>query len=144
MRTGVVYFKFVAIVFVLSGFLGLVLADEYISLLGADSSVGGRLWGRAFGAASVAIGVMFWMTDPSRDRRSKRVGAVGAALAFGLTGFGDVVSVLAGDMLTYAWAFVAFNAAMFGLALYYLFTPAPLAAMGVAPGDKPPVERPLR
>lgn len=128
MRTGVAYFRFVAIVFILSGFLGLVFADQYISLLSADASVGGRLWGRAFGAVSAGFGVMFWMMDPSSDQRARRIGAVGAALAFGLTGLGDVVSVLAGDLPAYGWAFVVFNAVMVGLALYYLFAPAPLPA----------------
>ena len=122
MKSGVAYFRFVAIVFIVSGFLGLVLADQYISLLSADASAGGRLWGRAFGAVSVGFGVMFWMMNPSGDQRARRIGAVGAALAFGLTGLGDVVSVLTGDLPTYGWGFVAFNAVMVGLALYYLLS----------------------
>ncbi len=136
MKTGAVYFRFIAVVFILSGILGLVFADQYISLLGADGSVGGRLWGRAFGAVSFAFGVMFWMMDPGGDQRARRIGAIGAALAFGLTGLGDVVSALAGDLPAYGWAFVVFNAVMLGVALYYLFTPTPLPAQQVTPGER--------
>jgi predicted membrane channel-forming protein YqfA (hemolysin III family) len=136
MKTGVVYFRFVAIVFILSGILGLVFADQYISLLSADGSVGGRLWGRAFGAVSFAFGVMYWMMDPSGDQRARWIGAVGAALAFGLTGLGDFVSVLGGDLPAYGWAFVVFHAVMIGLALYYLFTPTPLSAQEDTPGER--------
>lgn len=128
MKSGTLYFKFAAIIFILSGFLGLLLADQYISLLSADASVDGRLWGRAFGAVSVAVGVMFWIIDPSDDQRARQVGGAVAALAFGLTGIGDVVSVLGGDMPAYGWAFVGFNAAMVALAIYYLLTPPPIAA----------------
>lgn len=49
MRSGVVYFRFVALVFIAFGLVGLVLVDQYSSLLGVDASVGGRLWARAFG-----------------------------------------------------------------------------------------------
>ena len=121
MKSGVAYFRFVAIVLIVFGIIGLVFPDEYISLLGVDASAGGRLWGRAFGAVSVGFGVMFWMMNPSGPR-ARRIGAVGAALAFGLTGLGDVVSVLTGDLPTYGWGFVAFNAVMVGLALYYLLS----------------------
>ena len=131
MKSGTIYFKFAAIIFILSGVLGLVLADQYISLLSADASVGGRLWGRAFGAVSGAVGVMFWVIDPSGDKRARQVGGVVAALAFGLTGIGDAVSVLGGDMPAYGLAFVGFYAAMVALALYYLLTPPPLAACGI-------------
>lgn len=131
MRSGLVYFRFVALVFIVSGLLGLVLPDQYMSLMDVGASVGGRLWGRAFGAVSVALGVMFWMMDPSGDPRARRVGAIGAALAFGLTGIGDVVSLVTGDFAAYAWAFVAFNAVVvaLALALYCLRTPAPSAKL---------------
>jgi len=127
MRSGVVYFRFVAIVLIAFGLLSLIWPDQYISLLGADASVGGRLWGRAFGAVSLSFGVMFWMMDPSGDQRARRIGAIGAGLAFGLTGIGDVISLIAGDLPAYGWGFVAFNAVMVALALYYLLTPIPFA-----------------
>ena len=129
MRSGLVFFRFVAFLFIVSGFLGLVLPDPYISLLGAEASAGGRLWGRAFGAVSIGIGTMFWMLDPSRDRM-RRIGAAGAALSFGITGTGDVVSVIGGDLPAYGWGFVAFNGAMVLWALYYLFTSARLTVAG--------------
>jgi hypothetical protein len=123
MRTGLVYFKIVAIVYILSGIIGLVFADQYVSLMGVDASVGGRLWGRAFGAVSVGFGVLYWVMNPSDDRRFRKIGAIGAVLTFGLTGLTDIVSVLAADLPAYGWAFVAFNAVMVALALNLLFTP---------------------
>ena len=125
MKSGLVYFKIVAFVFVVSGLLGLILPDQYMSLMDVGPSVGGRLWGRAFGAVAIAFGAMFWMMDPGGDRRARMTGALGAALAFGLTGVGDAISVLTGDLPAFGWGFVAFHAVMTGLALYYLFAPAP-------------------
>jgi len=63
---------------------------------------------------------MFWLIDPSHAPRERRIGAAGAALACGVTGLTDVVSVTSGDLPTYGWGFVAFNAAMVGWALTYL------------------------
>ena len=125
MKSGVVYFRFVAIVLIVFGVLALLLPDQYLSMLGADASTGGRLWGRAFGAVSLAFGVMIWMLDPASHQRQRRIAASGAALAFALTGLTDVVSVISGDLPPVGWTFVAFNAAMVGLALYYWATPAP-------------------
>lgn len=124
MRSGSVYFRFVAFVFIVSGLLGLIFPDQYMSLMDIGASVGGRLWGRAFGAVSLGFGAMFWVMDPGGDQRVRKTGAIGAALAFGLTGIGDVVSLVTGDLPAYGWGFVAFHAVMVGLALYYLLTPA--------------------
>jgi hypothetical protein len=133
MRSGVVYFRFVAVMFVAFGLIGLVFVDQYSSLLGGDAGAGGRLWGRAFGAVSVGFGAMLWMMDPRRNQRARRIGAIGAALAFGLNGIVDVVSLVTGDWpassINLGWVFVAFNAVMMGFALYYLFTPASSADM---------------
>jgi len=52
------YFKLVAIIFIGFGIVAAAIPDEYIALLGVDASVGGRLWGRAFGATSLAFGVI--------------------------------------------------------------------------------------
>jgi hypothetical protein len=89
------------------------------------ASVSGRVWARGFGAVSVGFGAMFWMLEPSSDQRARRAGAIGAALVFGLTGIGDVISLVASEMPTYAWALVAFNVVMVALALYTLLSPAP-------------------
>lgn len=118
-----VYFRLVAVIFIASGLIGIVIPDQYIALVGVDPSVGGRLWGRAFGAASLAIWTMFWMMDPVAHRRERRIGAIGAVLAFGLTGLTDVVSVIGGDLPSYGWGFVVFNAAMAALALSLLSDP---------------------
>lgn len=134
MRSNTIYFRLVAVIFIASGLLGMVIPDQYIALLGVDPSVGGRLWGRAFGAASLAIGAMFWMMDPVAHRRERRIGATGAVLAFGLTGLTDVVSVIGRDLPSYGWGFVVFNAVMAGIALYLLASPARLPEGGVA-GD---------
>lgn len=127
MKSGVAYFRVVAILLILFGIIGMGFVDQYDSLLGVEASVGGRLWGRGFGATAVGFGVMLWMLDPASDQRQRKIGAIGAALAFGLTGLTDVISVVTGDMPVYGWAFVALNAVLAGLALYYLFTPAPSA-----------------
>lgn len=111
------YFRLVAVIFIVSGIIGMVAPDGYLSSLAVDASVGGRLWGRAFGAVSLAFGVMFWMMNPAVHRREQRIGVIGAALAFGLTALTDIVSVVAGDLPSYGWVFVAVNAVMFGLAL---------------------------
>lgn len=122
-RSGVVYFRFVAVMFIAFGLIGLALVDQYSSLLGADAGAGGRLWGRAFGAVSVGFGAMLWMMDPRRDPRARRVAAIGAALVFGLNGIADVVSLVTGDWpassMTLGWVFVGFNAVMAGLAVYF-------------------------
>jgi len=125
MRSGFVYFRFLAVSWIVVGLLGLVFPDQYSSMLGVEASVGGRVWARGFGAVSVGFGAVFWILEPSSDQRARRAGAIGAALAFGLTGIGDVISLVAGDMPTYAWALVAFNVVMVALALYTLFPPAP-------------------
>ena len=124
MRSGVVYFRVAAVIFLVGGVIGLVIPDQYIAILDVDASVGGRLWGRAFGGVSVGFGAMLWMIDPSNDHLGRRIGAVGALLAFGLTGLGDVVSLIQGDLPPLGWAFVAFNAVMTGFAIYYLTKPA--------------------
>jgi hypothetical protein len=111
------YFRVVAIIFLASGLVATVFSDQYVSLLGADASVGGRLWGRGFGAASLALGAMFWMMDSVAHRRERRIAAIGATVAFGVTGLTDVVSVATGDLPIYGWGFVAFNAVMVVLAL---------------------------
>jgi hypothetical protein len=131
MRSGIVYFRFVAIAWIAAGLFGLVFPDLYSSLLGVEASVGGRVWARGFGAVSVGFGAMFWLMEPSSDQRTKRTAAIGAALAFGLTGIGDIVALVAGDSPTYAWALVAFNVVMVGLAFYYLLTPAQPTNVGV-------------
>lgn len=77
------------------------------------------MWARGFGA-------MVWMLEPSREQRTRRAGAIGATLAFGFTGIGDVASLLAGETPTYTWILVAFNVGMVALALYYLLAPAQL------------------
>jgi putative effector of murein hydrolase len=123
MRNGLIYFKIVAIVYILSGIIGLVFPDQYLSLFSVGGSVGSRLWGRAFGAVSMGFGIMYWTMTPSDDQRAKKIGTVVAALAFGLTGLTDVVSVLAGDLPVFGWAFVAFNAVLVWLALRLLLTP---------------------
>lgn len=104
-----VYFKLVAVILLASGLIGIAVPDQYISLLGADGSVGGRLWGRAFGAVSLWLGAMFWLVEPVAQRRERRIAAIGAVLAFGITGLTDAVSVLGGDLPAYGWGFVAFN-----------------------------------
>lgn len=114
------YFRLVAVIFIASGLLGMVIPDQYIALLGADPSVGGRLWGRAFGAASLAIGVMFWLIDPVAHRRERWIGATGAVLAFGATALTDAVSVVGGDLPAYGWGFVAFHVVMVLLAVMLL------------------------
>jgi hypothetical protein len=124
MRTGFIYFRFVAIAWIGAGLFGLVLPDLYSSLLGVEASVGGRVWARGFGAVSVAFGAIIWLLEPSSDQRTRRAAATGAALAFGLTGIGDIVSLVAGDSPINAWALVAFNAVMVVLALFYMLTPA--------------------
>jgi len=123
MKFEVIYFKVVAIIYILSGILGLFFADQYISLLDADASTGGRLWARAFGAVSVGFGVMYWMMNPSKDQRARKIGAVGAALTFGLTGLTDLISVLTGDLPPVGWGFIAFHVVMVGLAINLLFRP---------------------
>jgi hypothetical protein len=130
MRSGFVYFRFVAIAWIAAGLFGLVLPDLYSSLLGVAASVGGRVWARGFGAVSVGFGAIFWLIEPSRDQRTKRAAAIAAALAFGLTGAGDIISLVAGESPSYAWALVAFNALMVVLALYYLLTPAQTTNVG--------------
>jgi hypothetical protein len=124
MRSGFIFFRFVAVSWIVAGLFGLVFPDQYSSLLGAEVSIGGRVWARGFGAVSVGFGALFWMIEPSSDQRERRAGAIGAALAFGLTGIGDVVSLLAGDSPTYTLVLVAFNVVMVVLALYYMLTPA--------------------
>lgn len=119
MRSGVVFFRMVAVIFLVSGAIGVLAPDQYIALLGADASVGGRLWGRAFGAAGLAFGAVLWMLEP-RTARERRLGAVGAIVAISLTGLTDLISVVGGDLPTTGWAFVAFNAAMAGSGAYYL------------------------
>jgi hypothetical protein len=130
MRSGLVYFRFVAIAWIAAGLFGLVFPDLYSSLLGVEANVAGRVWARGFGAVSVGFGAILWLSEPSSDQRTRRSAAVGAALAFGLTGVGDVVSLVAGDSPTYTWALAAFNALMVALALYYLLTPAQTTSVG--------------
>lgn len=127
MKSGVVYFRFASLVIILFGIIAMMFVDQYDSLLGVEASVGARLWGGAFGATAVGFGVMLWMMDPTSDQRQRRIGAIGAAFAFGLITLTDVASVITGDLPAIGWAFVAFNAVMTGLALYYLLTPAPSA-----------------
>jgi hypothetical protein len=110
--------------FIVSALLGLIFPDQYVSPMDVDASVGGRVWGRAFGAVSLGLGAMLWMMGPSGDQRAMRIGGIAAALAFGLTGIGDAVSVIAGHLPAYGWGFVAFHAVMGGLTLYDLLTPA--------------------
>lgn len=124
MRSGFVYFRFAAIAWIVAGLFGLVFPDLYSSLLGVEASMGGRVWARGFGAVSVGFGAIFWLLEPSSDQRTRRAAAIAAALAFGLTGIGDVVSLAAGDSPTYAWALVAFNALMLALALFWMLTPS--------------------
>jgi hypothetical protein len=114
------YFKLVAVIFIGLGVVAAVAPDQYISLLGVDPSVGGRLWGRAFGAASLGLGVVFWLIDPVAERRERRIAAIGAVLAFGFTALTDVVSVVGGDLPAYGWGFVAFNVVMVLLAAMLL------------------------
>jgi len=114
------YFRLVAVIFVAFGIVAAIAPDQYISLLNVDASVGGRLWGRAFGAASLGLGVMFWLINPVAQRRERRIGAIGAAVVFGATGMTDIVSVVSGDLPPYGWGFVAFNMVMVLLAVLLL------------------------
>lgn len=115
-----IYFKLVAIIFLAFGIVAAIAPDQYISLLDVDASIGGRLWGRGFGAASLGLGAMFWLIDPVAQRRERRIGAISAVLVFGVTALTDVVSVVGGDLPTYGWSFVAFNAVMVVLAVALL------------------------
>ncbi len=120
MRTGFVYLRVTSVVFGVSGLIGLFLPDQYLDVLfGIGGSVGGRLWGRGFGAAAIALAAVWWMVDTTASR-DLRLGLVGAIVAYGLTGLGDVVSVIQGDFGPVAWAFVAFHAVMAGLGAIYL------------------------
>ena len=99
-------------IFAVSGLIGLFIPNQYLDLLfGIQGSADGRLWGRAFGAAAIGLAVVMWMVDQTTTREL-RVGLIGAVLTYGLTGLGDVVSVLQGDFEPVAWIFVAFNAVM--------------------------------
>lgn len=119
MKSGLVYLRAAAVIFAISGLIGLLMSDQYLDVLfGIDGSVGGRLWGRGFGAAAIGLAIVLWMTDQS-STRELRLGFLGAAAAFALTGLGDVVSVLRGDLEPIAWAFVALNAAMATLGAIY-------------------------
>jgi hypothetical protein len=113
-------FRIVAITFLAFGLVAAVFPDQHVSLLGADASIGGRLWGRAFGAASLDLGAMFWLIDPVAQRRERRIGAIGAVLVFGVTALTDAVSVVGGDLPGYGWSFVAFNAVIVVLAVMLL------------------------
>ncbi len=120
MKTGLVYLRVTAAIFAVSGVIGLIIPDQYLDVLfGIGGSVGGRLWGRGFGAAAIGLAVVLWMVDQTA-RREIRLGLVGAVVAYGLTGLGDVASVIQGDFAPVAWAFVAFNAGMASLGAIYL------------------------
>ena len=95
MRAAVVYIRVVAIVFLIFGVIALVVPDGYLALLGADASVGGRLWGRAFGAAAVTFGAVLWELSRG-DPAGVRLAARAAVLVFGLTGLADLLSVVQG------------------------------------------------
>lgn len=131
MRWTGTYFKVVALVFVAFGAVASVMPDLYIALLDVAASAGGRLWGRAFGAASLGLGAIFWMIDPA-IQRERRIGAIGAVLVFGVTALTDAISVVGGDLPTYGWGFVVFNGLMVFLAL--ILQQAPVRQAGsVAP-----------
>lgn len=112
MRNGRVYLRVTTVIFAVSGLIGLLMPDQYLDLFfGIEGSVGGRLWGRAFGAAAIGLVVVWWMADQN-STRELRLCLLGAVAAFGLTGLGDVVSIVQGDFTSVAWAFVALNAVM--------------------------------
>jgi hypothetical protein len=133
MRAAVVYVRIVAIVFLVFGVIAAAVPDGYIVLLGADASVGGRLWGRAFGAVAVAFGAVLWEL-PRKGPSGVRLAARAAVVAFGLTGLVDLLSVLQSDLPTIGWGFVAFNAAMAGLGASYAAT----AGRAASPSAPPP------
>lgn len=125
MKTGFVYLRVTAVIFALSGLIGLFIPDQYLDVLfGIEGSVGGRLWGRPFGAAAIGLSVMLWMVEQST--RQLRLGLTGAIVAYGLTGLGDIVSVIQGDFEPVAWVFVAFNLVMATLGAIYLARPSPM------------------
>ncbi len=120
MKTGFVYLRVTAVIFAVSGVIGLIIPDQYLdALFGIGGSVGGRLWGRGFGAAALGLAVLLWMVDRTAPREL-RLGLAGAVVVFGLTGLGDVISVIQGDFEPLAWAFVAFHAVMAALGAVYL------------------------
>ena len=119
MKSGLVYLKVTAVIFAVSGLIGLLIPDQYLDLLfGIEGSVGGRLWGRGFGATAIGLAIVLWMVDQT-SMRELRLGLAGAVVAFGLTGLGDLVSVLQSDFEPMAWAFVVFNAVMASLGAIY-------------------------
>jgi hypothetical protein len=134
MSAGVVYVRIVAIVFLVFGVIALAVPDRYVALLGADASVGGRLWGRAFGAAAVTLGACLWELSRG-DPAELRLAARAAVLVFGLTGLADLLAVVQGDLPTIGWVFVAFNAAMAGLGASFAVT-AGREASPSAPGPE--------
>ncbi len=120
MRNGSLYLRVTAVIFAVSGLIGLLVPDQYLDVLfGIGGSVGGRLWGRGFGAAAIGLAVVLWMIDRTATREL-RLGLAGSVVAYGLTGLGDVVSVTQGDFEPVAWTFVALNAVMAALGAIYL------------------------
>lgn len=126
MRNGFVYLRVTAVIFAVSGLIGLFLPDQYLDVLfGIEGSVGGRLWGRGFGAAALGLAVVLWVVDQTSTRQL-RLGLIGAVVAYALTGLGDLVSVIQGDFEPVAWAFIAFHAAMAILGVIYLARSSPM------------------
>lgn len=120
MKNGLVYLRVTAVIFAVSGLIGLFMPDQYLDVFfGVEGSVGGRLWGRGFGAAALGLAIVLWVVDQT-SKAELRLGLLGAVVAFALTGLGDVVSILQGDFESVAWAFVAFNAAMATIGTLYL------------------------
>lgn len=126
MKSGLVYLRVTAVIFAVSGLIGLFIPDQYLDVLfGIEGSVGGRLWGRGFGATAIALAAMLWMVDHTATREL-RLGFLGAIVAYGLTGLGDVVSVIQGDFEPVAWAFVAFHVSMASLGAIYMARSGPM------------------
>lgn len=121
--TGNLYLKITGVIYLMSALIGVVIPDPYIQLLSVEASTGGRLWGRAFGAVAAGFAVILFTLDP-HDSHQRKIGLIGAVIAYTLTGLTDIVSVIQGDLPPYGWGFVAFNALMTGLGIYYLNRPA--------------------
>lgn len=119
------FFRIVAIVLFVSGAIGLIAADQYMSTLDVEASVGGRLWGRSMGGLAIGLGVIVWLAFTPKYERSRRPAAIGVVAAFGVTMVVDIVSTVGGDLPAMGWSFVALNGIIAVFAAVYWRTQSP-------------------
>lgn len=119
------FFRIVAIVLFVSGVIGLVAADQYMSTLDVVASVGGRLWGRSMGGLAIGLGVIVWLAFTPRFETTRRPAAIGVLVAFGVTMVVDIVSTVSGDLPAMGWSFVVLNGVIAVFAAVYLRTRSP-------------------